>query len=107
MLTALGALVDGRVRLWRADQRSLRVAAGDDPGWSLTLPTQPGLTNTTGGQAWLQPVPGAPGVWLDLADGDPAGLERAAQRVSPVVGALLESERQRAYVADELAGRYE
>ncbi len=107
MLHALGALVDGRVRLWRADQRSLRVAAGADPGWSLALPTEAGLTHTTEGQAWLQPVPGAPGVWLEIADGDPAGLERAAQRVSPVVGALLESERQRAYVAEELAGRYE
>jgi sigma-B regulation protein RsbU (phosphoserine phosphatase) len=107
VLHALGALVDGRVRLWRADQRSLRVAAGADPGWSLALPTQPGLTHTTEGQAWLQPVPGAPGVWLEIGDADPAELERAAQRVSPVVGALLESERQRAYVAEELAGRYE
>ncbi|MFL5460515.1 MAG: hypothetical protein ACJ8AY_07490, partial [Gemmatimonadales bacterium] len=107
MLHSWGALVDGRVRLWRADQRTLRVAAGPDPGWSLALPTQPGLTHTTEGQAWLQPVQGAPGVWLEIGDADPADLERAAQRVSPVVGALLESERQRAYVAEELAGRYE
>jgi len=107
VLHALGALVQGRVRLWHADQRSLRVVAGADPGWALALPAGAGLTSTTAGQAWLQPIPGAPGVWLEIADGDPAGLERAAQRVSPVVGALLESERQRAYVAEELAGRYE
>jgi phosphoserine phosphatase RsbU/P len=107
VLHALGALVHGRVRLWRADQRSLRVAAGADPGWSLAVPARAGLTNTTEGQAWLQPIPGAPGVWLEIADGDPGGLERAAQRISPVVGALLEAERQRAYVAEELAGRYE
>jgi sigma-B regulation protein RsbU (phosphoserine phosphatase) len=107
VLHALGALVHGRVRLWRTDHRSLRIAGGDDPGWSLPLPDGPGLTQTADGSAWLQPVPGVPGVWLAIAGPDPAALERAAQRVAPVVGALLESERQRAYVAEELAGRYE
>ena len=107
MLHALGALVQGRVRLWHADQRSLRITAGPDPGWSLEVPAGAGLANTTEGTAWFQPVPGAPGIWLELADADPAQLEHAAQRVTPVVGALLESERQRAYVAEELAGRYE
>ncbi len=34
-------------------------------------------------------------------------LRRAAPRILTVVSALLESERQRAYVAQELAGRYE
>jgi phosphoserine phosphatase RsbU/P len=103
----LGALVQGRVRLWRADHRSLRVVAGPDPGWGLEVPAQAGLTDTSDGPAWLQPVTGAPGVWLEIGEGDAAGLERAASRVTPVIGALLESERQRAYVAEELAGRYE
>ena len=107
MLHALGALVDGRVRLWRADERTLRVAGGTDPGWSLPLPHGAGLADTAEGRSWLQPVPGAPGLWLEVAHGESSGLERAAQRVTPVVGALLESERQRAHVAEELAGRYE
>ena len=107
MLHALGALVHGRVRLWRVEQRTLRLVAGIDPGWSLSLPDGAGLMNTQGGTVWLQPVPGAPGVWLEVADRDPSAVEEAAQRVIPVVGALLESERQRAHVAEELAGRYE
>jgi sigma-B regulation protein RsbU (phosphoserine phosphatase) len=107
VLHALGALVEGRVRLWRADHGTLRVAGGVDPGWSLPLPDRAGLADTTEGRAWLQPVPGAPGVWLEVADSGTGGLERAAQRVIPVVGALLDSERQRAHVAEELAGRYE
>jgi sigma-B regulation protein RsbU (phosphoserine phosphatase) len=107
VLDALGALVTGRVRLWRADHHTLRVAAGTDPGWSLSLPGRAGLVDTPQGTAWLEPVPGAPGVWLELVGGEPGGLERAARRLTPVVGALLESDRQRAHVAEELAGRYE
>ncbi len=107
MLHALGALVNGQVRLWRADSRTLRLAGGLDPGWSLPLPAGAGFADTAGGKAWLQPVPGAPGVWLEVADGEPEDLKRTAQRAAPVVGALLESERQRAHVAEELAGRYE
>jgi phosphoserine phosphatase RsbU/P len=107
VLHALGTLVDGRVRLWRADQRMLRLAGGNDPGWSLALPAGAGAAETAEGPAWIQPVPGAPGIWLEIAGGESATLQRSAQRVAPVVAALLETERQRAYVAEELAGRYE
>jgi sigma-B regulation protein RsbU (phosphoserine phosphatase) len=48
-------------------------------------------------------VPGWQGVWLEVG----AGQEAAAERLVPVLAALLESERQRAHVAEELAGRYE
>ena len=34
VLDGLGALVGGRVRLWRFDGRALRLAGGADPGWS-------------------------------------------------------------------------
>jgi phosphoserine phosphatase RsbU/P len=107
VLHALGALLNGRVRLWRVEQRTLRVVAGTDPGWTLPLPETAGFVETSGGKVWLQPVPGTPGVWLEIADQEPSAVEAAAQRVIPVVGALLESERQRAHVAEELAGRYE
>jgi sigma-B regulation protein RsbU (phosphoserine phosphatase) len=67
---------------------------------------------TPGGLAWLEPVPGAQGVWLEVGSvrAGRAGeddLRQAAPRILSVVSALLESERQRAYVAEELAGRYE
>ncbi len=105
MLLALGSLVSGRVRLWRADNGRLRLAGGIDPGWSLPAPKDSGLLETAEGPAWLQQV-GA-GVWLEIGGADAGGLGAAAQRLVPVVAALLESERQRAHVAEELAGRYE
>ncbi len=100
------------MRLWRSDGRNLRPAAGSDPGWSLPLPAAPGLVPTPGGTAWLQPVVGTQGVWLEIGKIGVAGegaedLSQAASRILPVVSALLDSERQRAYVAEELAGRYE
>jgi phosphoserine phosphatase RsbU/P len=100
------------VRLWHSDGRNLRIAAGTDPGWSLGPPAEPGLVPTPGGVAWLQPITGAQGVWLEVGASGAApkaeeDLRRAAPRILSVVSALLESERQRAYVAEELAGRYE
>ncbi len=95
------------MRLWRSDGSDLHLAGGEDPGWSLTPPARPGLGSTPGGVAWLQPVTGAPGLWLEVAGQDEHALRQAAPRVLSLVAALLESERQRAYVAEELAGRYE
>ena len=43
VLDSLGALVGGRVRLWRFDGRALRLAAGTDPGWSPAVPRAAGL----------------------------------------------------------------
>ena len=100
------------MRLWRSDGARLRVAAGSDPGWPLDPPGSAGFTGTPGGVAWLQPVHGAPGMWLEVGSldrkaGAAEDLKLAASRIQALVGALLESERQRAYVAEELAGRYE
>ena len=100
------------MRLWRSDGRDLRLALGAEPGWSLRVPAVPGLAQTPEGVAWLEPLVGARGLWLEVAatgatpDGD-KDLRLAAPRILSVVSALLESERQRAYVAEELAGRYE
>ncbi len=100
------------MRLWRLDGHSLRLAAGVDPGWSLDTPTGPGLTKTSGGLAWLEPVNGSQGLWLEVGPRSPSAgdgdrLREAAPRVLSVVSALLDAERQRAHVAEELAGRYE
>ncbi len=107
MLQGLGALVGGGIRLWRSDHQTLRVAGGTDPGWTLPLPGGPGPVSTPGGPAWLEPVEGAPGVWLEVAGQNTDDLLRAVPQLVPIVGALLEAERQRARVAEELAGRYE
>ena len=99
------------MRLWRSDGQSLRIAGGSDPGWSLTPPAGAGLATTPGGPAWLEPLNGAGDLWLEIGTLDASrsqeSLGRAAPRILSLVAALLESERQRTYVAEELAGRYE
>ena len=67
MLQGLGSLVGGRLRLWRSDDQSLHLAGGIDAPWSLPLPRGPGLVSTPGGPAWMEPVDGATGVWLEIA----------------------------------------
>jgi len=99
--------VDGRVRLWRADAEGLQPVAGADPGWMLPLPAGAALVSTPEGDAWLEPVPGHAGAWLEVAGSELETARRAARQVLPVIAALLEAERQRAHVAEELAGRYE
>ena len=100
------------MRLWQSDAGGCRLAAGSDPGWTLKPPARAGLTDTPGGAAWLEPVDGSQGLWLEVGgrrespDGEQQ-LSHAAPRILSLVTALLDSERQRAYVAEELAGRYE
>jgi sigma-B regulation protein RsbU (phosphoserine phosphatase) len=48
-------------------------------------------------------VPGSQGVWIEVGGEN----ETAAERIAALVATLLEAERQRSYVAEELAGRYE
>jgi phosphoserine phosphatase RsbU/P len=71
------------------------------------LPTTAGLISTPGGTAWLEPVSGSSNAWLEITGEGADDLQSAASRVAPIVAALLEAERQRASVAEELAGRYE
>ncbi|HMH56198.1 MAG TPA: GAF domain-containing SpoIIE family protein phosphatase [Gemmatimonadales bacterium] len=95
------------MRLWRSHEGKLRLAAGNDPGWSLPVPDTAGPFRSPEGACWLEPVEGGPGHWLELAGGSEDELRRAAPRVMPIVAAMLDAERQRALVAEELAGRYE
>jgi phosphoserine phosphatase RsbU/P len=83
-----------------------------DPGWSLDRPEGSGLTTTPAGPAWLEPVDGSQDLWLEVGalssrQRNGEHLRRAAPSVLSLVAALLDAERQRAYVAEELAGRYE
>ena len=107
MLHSLGQLAGGRVRLWRFDGRGLKVAGGADPGWAPVVPRAPGLVPTPTGAVWLQAVEGVEGFWLEVEGGDETAMRGTAAQLAPVVGALLDAERQRAVIAEELAGRYE
>ena len=107
MLESLGALVGGRVRLWRYDGRGLKVAGGRDPGWAPPIPRTPALVPTPTGAVWLEAIDGVEGFWIEVDAGGEEQSRDGAAKAAPVVAALLDSERQRAFMAEELAGRYE
>ena len=107
MLDGLGALVKGRVRLWRFDGRGLKVAGGGDPGWSPTIPRGSGPVPTPTGSVWLTRVGNVEGFWLEVDAGGEEQSRSAADLVVPIVSALLETERQRGLIAEELASRYQ
>ncbi len=107
MLERLGALVGGRVRVWRFDGRALRLAAGPDPGTVPAVPRVAGCTPGADGTIWLEPVGEGEGFWLEVGELAADELAGAAARVLPVVGALLDVERQRAFLAEELTVRYQ
>lgn len=94
------------MRLWRFDGRGLRLSAGAEPGWAPAVPHSAGTVETPGGPAWLAPVSGVDGFWLEVG-GDGTGPRETADRVLPLVAALLAAERERAFAAEELASRYE
>ena len=95
------------MRLWRYDGRILRLAAGTDPGTVPAVPRTTGLTPTPAGTVWLEPVNEVEGFWLEVSDLAEAALPAAAAALLPLVGALLEAERQRAFLSEELTSRYE
>ena len=71
------------------------------------MPSAQGPVQTPTGPAWFVPVPEVDGFWLELADGEGEHPEQTSARVLPLVSALLVGERERAFVAEELASRYE
>jgi sigma-B regulation protein RsbU (phosphoserine phosphatase) len=107
VLDGLGALVKGRVRLWRFDGRGLKPAGGGDPGWSPTIPRASGPVPTPTGSVWLARLGNLEGFWLEVDAGGEEESRVAADRVAPIVAALLDTERQRGLIAEELASRYQ
>jgi sigma-B regulation protein RsbU (phosphoserine phosphatase) len=103
----LSALAGGRVRLWRVDGRELRVAAGPDPGWTLSSPTDGGLVATPEGTVRLDQLPGLTEYWIETPVRDGESPSGAADRFRTIVAALIDGERQRVFLAEELASRYE
>jgi len=95
------------VRLWRYDGRGLKVAGGPDPGWAPPIPRAPGLVPTPTGAVWLEAVDGVEGFWIEVDAGGEERSREGAACAGPVLAALLDAERQRAFMAEELAERYE
>jgi sigma-B regulation protein RsbU (phosphoserine phosphatase) len=95
------------VRLWRYDGRALRLAGGSDPGWAPAVPAKPGLVLSPSGEAWLEPLGEVEGFWVEISGGNEEQMRAAAHRVLPLIGTVLDTERQRAFLAEELASRYE
>ncbi len=94
------------MRLWRFDGRGLRIAAGPDPGWTPIRPRGGGEVPTPAGATRLDPLE-TEGYWIETAAGDRPATAEAAARVRSVVSALMAGERQRAFLAEELATRYQ
>jgi phosphoserine phosphatase RsbU/P len=107
VLDGLGALVQGRVRLWRFDGRTLKPAGGGDSRWTPAIPREAGPVPTPEGSVWLAPVHPLEGFWVEVDAGDDERSRLAAERVVPIVAAVLETERQRGFMAEELASRYQ
>jgi sigma-B regulation protein RsbU (phosphoserine phosphatase) len=111
MLESLGRVARARLRVWRipADGGAVRVLAGaQDMTWTPPANGQgqgARRIETPEGAAWLEPVLGADGVWLEVGDGSRGGEERAA--LARVVSEWLASESETARVAAELSERYE
>ena len=63
---------------------------------------------TPDGPAWLEPVPDAAGVWMEIRDAErAAGTEAARSALAQIVGTVLANEQETAQVAAELSDRYE
>jgi phosphoserine phosphatase RsbU/P len=71
------------------------------------VPRSPGLVSTPAGPAWLEPVAEVDGHWLEISGGTEDELSKASARILPIVEALLDAERQRAFLSEELTSRYE
>ena len=100
------------MRLWRSEAGRVRAIAvsGEHGAWWPELEGDAGHAITTrGGAAWLEPVPGASGTWVQLGpdatgpDTRPARARAAAAVVAEIVG----SDREAGQVTAELSARYE
>ncbi len=101
------------MRLWRAEGGGVRAVGAEEgawwPGAELNGATGRGVELPDGRAAWLEPVPGVPGTWLQLGpdSSDDSTRARRARSTAVVVARALAGERESAQSAAELATRYE
>ena len=108
LLPALETLSGARLRVWRRDGAQVRLIGGPRASW-IPAPNGEGggPVDTPDGPAWLEGVPGADGVWLEVREpgGAPTALSRGA--LAQALGSVLATEREAEQVAAELSERYE
>jgi len=84
MLEALARVARARLRIWRAEGGTVRAVAGQSTTWTPPLNGQADdvrqarAINTPEGPAWLEPVQGDGGFWLEVGEGAATGQEREA-----------------------------
>jgi sigma-B regulation protein RsbU (phosphoserine phosphatase) len=110
LVPALERLVGRPLRVWRAEGAVSRVLGGTMVAWTPVLPAADGAgarVDTPDGPAWYVPLPGAPGLWLEIRDGERGELPAAEAPLVEGIVCLVEAEREAAQVAAELSDRYE
>jgi len=101
------------VRLWRAEAGRVRALGPEEGAWwpdaQLSGTSGHALRLPDGRAAWLEPVPGANGTWLQLGpdEGDQETRARRARAAAGVVGIALAADRESAQITAELMVRYE
>ncbi len=101
------------MRLWRVEDGAVLALGRDDQGWrpegDLHGERGRSVAVPGSGAAWLEPVPGLEGTWLQLGPGpleEPARARRA-RAAATVIARGLAAERDVAQVTGELMDRYE
>jgi len=112
LLSALERLWGASLRVWRYEGRTPHPFGTAQDGALPRPPEGPPADrsfSTPDGPAWLEPVPDAEGVWLEVRDGQQRGAGDGAvrQALAQIVGSVVASEREAVQVAAELSGRYE
>ncbi len=100
------------MRLWRSEAGRVRAIAlsGEHGAWWPELEGQAGHgIAARGGPAWLEPVPGVPGTWVQLGpDGtDAASRPARARACAAILAEALAGELEAGQAAGEIAARYE
>lgn len=100
------------MRLWRNEAGRVRATAlsGEHGAWWPELEGDAGhAIAARGGEAWLEPIPGVAGTWVQLGPdrSDPATRPRRARAAAALVAEGFDAERELGQIAGELATRYE
>jgi len=117
LLAALERLSGARLVVWHVEGRTVRALAGT-PASADWAPPLNGADqgrqdagrklDTPAGPAWLEPVSGANGVWLEIrGKGKGHRASPPPHDLADIVGSVLGAERDAAQVAAELSERYE
>jgi phosphoserine phosphatase RsbU/P len=106
----LRRLTGGRLQVWRREGDRVRCLTEEMGAWWPQLDGEHGHAIVTPtGDAWLEPVAGHPGHWIQLGPDDMPMVERPdrARMAGALVGFVLAHEREMALVVSELSTRYE